>query len=182
LLIYYQKTVGIKGVRALSILFLLLFLAYFFLPENLSDRFKTEDKARQNELLNMFSQLTYDEWIFGRGLGGEYHSAKDGIVERINEDGVEVKSTLHIGFGDSILKGGLILFILISLHGISLIIKNLNRIKLISNEQFVGLAFLITFLLFRLIEGGLTPGSIFNAVLFGMSLGILENNKDIRIK
>jgi hypothetical protein len=182
LLIYYQTTAEKKGIRALAILFVFLFLAYFFLPENLSDRFKTEDKARQNELANMFSQLSYDEWIFGRGLGGEYNSGVDGIYERINQKGVEVKSTLHLGFGDSILKGGLILFSLISLHGISLIIKNLNRIKLISKEQFAGLGFLITFLLFRFIEGGISPGSIFNAVLFGMSLGVLENNKDIRIK
>ena len=140
------------------------------------------EKLKNEDRPNVFKQIATARELGDLRENSEYHSAKDGIVERINEDGVEVKSTLHIGFGDSILKGGLILFILISLHGISLIIKNLNRIKLISNEQFVGLAFLITFLLFRLIEGGLTPGSIFNAVLFGMSLGILENNKDIRIK
>lgn len=161
-------------LRITSLFIVVVLLVVLFFPQNLMERFKTNDDSRQEELLNMFSQLNVLEMLVGRGLGGEFISANNGVVERIDSDGNGVKSTLHIGIGDTVLKGGLFFLSLISFHIIYLFSRLLLNIKKCSQEQFTAFCLLICFVTFRFIEGGITPGAIFNGMLFGLCIGILE--------
>lgn len=166
-----------SGLGSLGLIFTLMmgvFLFYQYLPENLVERFKSEDSSRQNELLRMLNDLNVLEALFGKGLGGEYATESNGVFERLNSSGVRVKSTLHIGIGDPLLKGGFILFIAIFTHLILVLKFGLINIRKIGDIGFTAFIFLLVFALYRLIEGGLTPGAIFNAFCFGISLGALD--------
>jgi hypothetical protein len=163
-----------KGISSLFLLISFIVFSYFLIPNDLSERFKTEDNSRQEEFLGMINQLSGQELIFGKGLGSEYKVSNYGVTERINENNIEVKSSLHIGIGDSILKGGVILFSIILFHFLyvmNLVLKNYKNLNI---EEFASFCFLSVFVLFRLIEGGITPGTIFSAFCFGISLGTLE--------
>jgi hypothetical protein len=152
-------------------------VALLFTPEALKDRFKTEDTSRQDEASGMLAQLTPLEMLFGRGLGGIYYVEEGSIIESINDEGRPVSSNMHIGAIYPILKGGIILFFLIFYHIFTTVYRNVKRLKNLSKEGLSCLVFLIVYSLFRLIEGPVSPGSIFDALLFGMSLGYLNRNK-----
>jgi hypothetical protein len=177
IILVYIRGVDKKAVRTLLLLFAFIAFSYFAIPKDLAERFKTEDNARQNELKGMLEQLTPLQLIFGKGLGGEYIADLEGVSERTNNSGAYVKSTLHIGFGDSILKGGLILFSLIFIHFLYVFNLVMKNYKSLTPQEFVSISFLVVFLIFRLIEGGLTPGSIFSAFCYGISFGTLEQIK-----
>jgi hypothetical protein len=162
--------------RYITILLLFVFVFIYFLPEDLVARFESTELAQQSrpdELFWMLSQLNVFEILFGRGLGGEYMVASTGIVGYV-KDGQELSTVLHIGAGYPILKGGVLLFILITSHIIFVIRKGLREVKTLTREQLVSLSFLIVFIASRFIEGPISPGSLFNGVLYGMSLGCLE--------
>ncbi|MFT5213162.1 MAG: hypothetical protein ACI9WV_000879 [Patiriisocius sp.] len=157
-------------------------VALLFTPEALINRFKTEDTSRQDEASAMLAQLTPLEMLFGRGLGGIYYVEEGGIVQSINEEGRAVSANMHIGAIYPILKGGALLFFLIFYHIISTVIRNIKRVKKLSKEGLTSLIFLIVYSLFRLIEGPFSTGAIFDALLFGMSLGCLNRNKNYGFK
>ena len=148
-----------------------------YTPEGLKERFKTKDTARQDESLGMLSQLNPLEFVFGRGLGGYYNVQRGGVVQYINNDGKEVSSIIHIGAAYPILKGGLLLFFLIFYHILKTVYISLKKIKKLSEEELSCLVFLIVYSVFRLIEGPFSLGAIFDALLFGMSLGYLNRSK-----
>ena len=126
----------------------------------------------------MLTQLTPLELIIGRGLGGTYYVKEGGIVQSINKEGKPVNAILHIGAFYPILKGGGVLFFLVFYHILSTVFRNIKRIKKLSKEGLTSLVFLIVYSLFRMIEGPISTGSIFDALLFGMSLGYLNKNKN----
>ena len=189
------------SVRAISILILALFIKmklstnnYAFIkqifvfitlgivilsytPEGLKERFNTQDTARQNEALGMFTQLNPLEFVIGRGLGGYYNVQRGGIVQYTNNEGKELSSIMHIGAAYPILKGGLLLFFLIFYHILKTVYISFRRIKELSEEELSCLVFLIVYSVFRLIEGPFSLGAIFDALLFGMSLGYLNRSK-----
>lgn len=160
-----------------NILYLVIIIVftYLIIPEKLNDRFRNSDNERYTELYNMISQQSNLEILFGKGLGGEYNVLDGQVVERINNLNNNVKSTLHVGVGDTYLKGGVLFFLLIFFHFSAILIKSLKNLRLLNTQQFVSLSFLLVFILFRIIEGGLTTGSIFNAFCYGFSFGTLDN-------
>jgi hypothetical protein len=173
LTLYFTKnTKNIFGTIVVMITFIIG--GYFAIPEDLAERFRTEDTSRQSELGEMTSQLNGVEWIIGKGLGGEYNSGLFGVSERKDVLGYDVKSTLHIGYGDALLKGGFLLFSLILFHFLIIVRNALLNISNCEPYQLVAMGFLIVFMLFRLIEGGLTPGTTMNAFCYGMSLKAIE--------
>ena len=125
----------------------------------------------------MLSQLNPLEFVFGRGLGGYYNVQRGGVVQYINNDGKEASSIIHIGAVYPILKGGLLLFFLIFYHILKTVYISLKKIKKLSEEELSCLVFLIVYSVFRLIEGPFSLGAIFDALLFGMSLGYLNRSK-----
>jgi hypothetical protein len=169
-----SKKSQIRNLGIIISMLISLFIFFKFMPENLVERFLTEDISRQVEFQNMLSSLNYVEVLFGRGLGGEFVVGTDGVSERVNKYGRDVKSTLHIGIGDSILKGGLVLFFAILSHVFVVLKFGLFNIRRIGDIGFTAFVFLLVFVIFRLIEGGLTPGSVFNAFGYGLSLGALD--------
>jgi len=175
-LLYINKSYSRNFGLIISLL-IGLFIFYSFIPEDLVERFYTEDKSRQVELVGMLSNLNSVEVFFGKGLGGEFLVGGDGVSERLNKYGREVKSTLHIGIGDAILKGGLVLFFAIFSHVFVALKFGLSNIKRINNIGLTAFVFLLVFTIFRLIEGGLTPGAVFNAFGFGLSLGALDRQR-----
>jgi hypothetical protein len=165
--------------------FLFLFLGitiYLYTPEALIKRFEVKDTARQDEAKNMLSQLSPLDFIIGRGLGGEYYVKNDGVVESINEDGKPVNTKVHIGLTYPILKGGIFLFSLILYHIFLTVYNGLKNLNSLNNKELTCLVFLIIYSVFRIIEGPLTTGSIFDALLFGMSLGCLNKRQEVYYK
>jgi hypothetical protein len=180
--IYYVKALNKKN-NILIITLIGIIVSIFYFPSDLSDRFKSEDNARQLELINMFSQLNGFEIIFGRGLGGTHEIIADGISDGVSETGKLTSSFLHIGAGLPVLKGGVILFILIFAHYFILIVKNFNRLRFINSKQITALIFLFSFSVFRFIEGTISPGSLVNSFLLGLSIGVLEvSDKNVNSK
>jgi hypothetical protein len=171
-----------SSIRQLFTIIIIVIGALFFTPGALVDRFNTKDTARQDEVKNMYSQLSAIELLFGRGLGGHYDVEQGGIVQYISDDGKDVNSLLHIGFAYPILKGGFLLFFLIFYHIVKTVYINLKIINKLSKEELSSLAFLIVYSVFRLIEGPFSTGAIFDALLFGMSLGCLNRNKNYGFK
>jgi hypothetical protein len=145
-------------------------------PEAIKERFNTKDTTRQDESLGMLSQLNPLEFVFGRGLGGYYNVHRGGIVQYTNNEGKDVSSIIHIGAAYPILKGGFLLFFLIFYHILKTVYISFMRIKKLTEEELSCLVFLIIYSVFRLIEGPFSLGAIFDALLFGMSLGYLNRN------
>tara|TARA_R110002049_G_scaffold125367_1_gene280973 strand:- start:12722 stop:13978 length:1257 start_codon:yes stop_codon:yes gene_type:complete len=164
----------IKQFFAFIVIGVLVSLA---IPKALLDRFETKDSARQDEAKVMLTHLSPLEIIIGKGLGGTYYVEQGGIVQSINEEGRAISANMHIGAFYPILKGGLLLFFLIFYHILSTVFRNIKRVQKLSKEGLASLIFLIVYSVFRLIEGPISPGSIFDALLFGMSLGYLNRNK-----
>ncbi len=169
----------VKQFFAFAVIGIVISLA---IPKALLDRFETKDSARQDEAKGMLTQLTPLEFVIGRGLGGTYYVEQGGIVQSINEEGRAVTANMHIGAFYPILKGGGVLFFLICYHVLSTVFRNIKRIKKLSKEGLTSLIFLIVYSVFRLIEGPISPGAIFDALLFGMSLGYLNRNKNYGFK
>lgn len=163
-------------VKQIFVLVTLGVLILFYTPETLKERFASTDTARQDESLGMLSQLNPLEIVFGKGLGGDYYVQRGGIVQYINHEGREVSSMVHIGAAYPILKGGLLLFFLIFYHITKTVYRSLLRIKKLSKEELTCLIFLTIYSLFRLIEGPVSLGAVFDALLFGISLGYLNRN------
>lgn len=155
-------------------LLLILITAFLFVPDELLARFQTEDNARQREAFIMLSQLNLSEWIFGRGLGGYYYMDSGAGLIEVNSDGELGKHILHIGALYPILKGGLVLAFFIYVHVIGSVRKGFSQIKHLNEYQLSALVFLTVYSLFRIIEGPISPGSIFDGFLFGLSLGLLN--------
>jgi hypothetical protein len=151
-----------------------LILFYLVIPEQLVERFSSDDGSRPDELINMFSQMNPVELVFGKGLGGEYIS-DNGIYDYLSPDAREMRTTVHIGAAYPILKGGLLLFSLIFSHLIILLIKSFKHVRAFSDKEIASFGFLVIFLVFRFVEGPMNSTSIFNAIMFGMSIGWLEN-------
>ncbi|MEQ6123443.1 hypothetical protein AAON49_04510 [Pseudotenacibaculum sp. MALMAid0570] len=168
-------------IRQIFLLGTIASLMFVFTPEALVKRFQTKDTARQDEAVQMISQLSVYELLIGRGLGGDYVVNQGGIVQFIDNKGKPVSTSVHIGAVYPILKGGFFFFFLVLFHILSTVYKSAIRIKELSSRELSCLVFLIIYSLFRLIEGPLTPGSVFDALLFGMSLGYL-NRKSENIK
>ena len=154
----------------------IIIVGFLFTPEALMDRFETDDTSRQDEFVGMLTELNPLELVVGRGLGGYYYVQNGGVVQYINDDGKNVNSLLHIGVGYPILKGGFLFFFLIFYHILKTVYRSLIRIKKLSIEELSCLVFLIVYSVFRLIEGPPSAGAIFDALLFGMSLGYLNRN------
>lgn len=169
----------IKQFFAFAVIGIVISLAT---PKALLDRFEIKDSARQDEAKGMLTQLTPLEFLIGRGLGGTYYVENGGIVQSINEEGRAISANMHIGAFYPILKGGFLLFVLICYHIMTTVIRNIKRIQKLSKEGLASLIFLIVYSVFRLIEGPISPGSIFDALLFGMSLGYLNTNKNYILK
>lgn len=168
------RTIVTGRIRSIALgllsTFIILITFYYLLPNALLQRFQQQDTARQDEALNMISQLSSIELIFGKGLGGEFQVEKGGIVQFINEQGAEVNTTLHIGAAYPMLKGGLLLWGIIFVHILYVISKGLARLGSLEDYQLASLTYLIVYCTFRAIEGPITPGSIFDAFLLGYSL------------
>lgn len=171
---FFKKRNFIFSLRIIFILVFIFLLYIYLIPQDLIDRFNTDDTSRQDEFLAMIRNSNFIQLIFGKGFGGEFTPVFDGVFENVRSS-TYLKSTLHIGVGDTILKGGLVFFVLIFLH----IFKNLqfgfNYLNKLNEYGKASFVFLFVFSVFRLIEGGLTPGSIFNAYCYGVSLGYLDS-------
>jgi hypothetical protein len=155
---------------------LLMGLVIANLPEELVDRFKTEDTARQEESADALRSFNPLEHIFGRGLGGWYElSDGPGVIENFfGPEKKSGKSTTHIGIVYVYLKGGLILFILILLHVLILILRGFFRFKKFGKLEQMSWIYLVIYSIFRLIEGPMSSGAIFDACLFGLAIGRLD--------
>lgn len=157
-----------------------LYLTVIFLtPDNLLDKFQTKDISRQAEARIMLEQFDAFELVFGRGLGG-YYLLDDGagLIE-VNTQGDLGKHILHIGFFYPILKGGLLLFFVVFAHIIRSLLKGYRQLRRADPYTHSGFVFILVYSLFRLIEGPISPGVVFDGFLFGLSLGLL-NKKVVR--
>lgn len=164
-----------KGlVRIIPVVILLLFLFYLVLPQSLIDRFKNDDGSRPDELVNMVLQFNPVEAFIGKGLGGAYVS-DNGIYDYIDlNGGSEMRSTVHIGIAYPFLKGGIFFLILVCLHLGNVIVSAYKYKKHFTNVEIASFGFLLVFCLFRLIEGPINAVTVFNGIMFGMSIGNLE--------
>lgn len=177
--IYGDTRIFLKlfGIFALTVLVL-----FYFMPPDLIIRFKTEDHARQEEAINMFTQLSPLEHLVGKGLGGYYNLDRGGGIITINNKGQQGKYVTHIGAAYPYLKGGILFFLLVVTHVAQTIIYAFIHLKRLNRYQQASLLFLIVYSVFRLIEGPFSPGAIFDATLFGMSMGCLNIGKNMSRK
>lgn len=148
---------------------------YYFIPQELLLRFQTTDNARQEEALLMLNQLDLFELLFGRGLGGSFY-LQDGAGLISLGDGKMGKYILHIGILYPILKGGIILAFGIYLHVFGKVRWAWRNLNSLDYGQLASVTFLLAYSLFRLIEGPISPGVVFDTFLFGFSLGMLRGD------
>lgn len=146
------------------------FLSIFTVPDALYARFMTLESVRQNESMAMLEQMSTLQHIFGKGLGGYFFPAVDGVQKNLSSGQI----ITHIGIAYPYLKGGLVLTIVISYIYFGAVIRGLFSLKRLTPEQRAGLCFLIVYGVFRLIEGPFSTGMIFDGVLLGLSLGVLS--------
>ena len=146
------------------------FLSVFTVPEALYARFMTLESVRQNESIAMFEQMSTLQHIFGKGLGGYFFPAIDGV----HRTGLSGQIITHIGIAYPYLKGGLVLTIVIIYIYFGAVIRGLFSLKRLTPEQRAALCFLIVYGVFRLIEGPFSTGMIFDGVMLGFSLGALS--------
>lgn len=154
---------------------------YYLIPEELLVRFQTSDTARQEEAFLMIDQLDGFELLFGRGLGGSFY-LKDGAGLISLGEGKMGKYILHIGILYPILKGGIILALGIYMHVFTKIHWAWRNLNQLTSYQLSAFTFLLVYSIFRLIEGPFSPGVVFDAFLFGFSLGMLRRDYYYPIK
>lgn len=172
-LLMFKRGESVAIFRYFGFIVVLGFLLTYAMPDGLIERFKTEDTSRQNEFKNMMESASVIELIIGKGLGGSYPS--DNLYDYIAQDGSLRRVTVHIGYGFALLKGGILLCILIFFHVMGGVVLALRRLKELNNIQFVSVAFLIVYSVYRFIEGSPSTGQVFDGVLFGMALGCLDD-------
>jgi hypothetical protein len=161
-------------IKVIPIVLLLLCAFYFVLPQGLIDRFKDDDGSRPDELLNMIYQFNLIELLIGKGMGGAYIS-DNGIYDYVDmQNGNEMRTTVHIGLAYPLLKGGILFVLLIFSHISIILVKAFKYLRYSTSIEIASYGFLFVFSLFRLIEGPINAVSIFNGVMFGMSIGSLE--------
>jgi len=180
ILAYFNNRVKNKSIipRLIGVMLITMVL-YFLIPFNLMEKFDQKDVARQEESLAAIKSFTPLEHLFGRGLGGWYaYSEGAGIVENFyGPNKVSGKDITHIGITYPYLKGGLILFFLIFFHIVNVVLYGLRNISKMTYIELSCLSFLIVYSLFRLVEGPVSTGAIFDGTLFGLTLGRLEYYK-----
>lgn len=148
---------------------------YLLIPDNLLLRFQTTDTARQDEAIAMLNQLGVFELLFGRGIGGSFYLNEGaGLVSL--KDGQMGKYILHIGVLYPILKGGIILAIGIYAQIFNKVLWAWRNLKALGYGQLASLTFLVVYSVFRLIEGPISPGVVFDAFLLGFSIGMLRRD------
>ncbi len=174
---YYKSVVDQKSLapRILAMAFF-CFLLYISLPSSLMERFGEKDTSRQEETLQALTSFTPLEHVFGRGLGGWYALPEGaGVVENFyGPNKVSGKDITHIGITYPYLKGGLLLVFLIALHLITVVVFSFKHISKLTYIELACVCFLIVYTLFRLVEGPISTGALFDTTLFGMTLGRLE--------
>ena len=144
----------------------------------MAENFISKSIFREYDIRGIVDETLFQNcaYLIGKGLGGDYYVAQGGIVETINNKNQAISRVLHIGATYSILKGGIFLFLIIFLHIFRTIYYNLRRVKYLNERELTCLCFLLVYSIFRLIEGPISPGAIFDATLYGMSLGVLNLN------
>lgn len=175
---WYRKQRKDFIIRIIVGLVLLFGAVSLFAPKNLVDRFQKEDTSRQSEAISMLEQFNLGEVIIGRGLGGHYLLEEGAGLISVNEQGDLGKHILHIGFLYPYLKGGLVLFTLVLFHVFRSIYRGVRRFKQLHPNQFGALIYIVVYALFRLIEGPISPGMVFDGFLFGTSLGLLNQRQN----
>jgi hypothetical protein len=107
-------------------------------------------------------------------MGGAYIS-DNGIYDYVDmQNGNEMRTTVHIGLAYPLLKGGILFVLLIFSHISIILVKAFKYLRYSTSIEIASYGFLFVFSLFRLIEGPINAVSIFNGVMFGMSIGSLE--------
>jgi len=160
-----------RSFQMLMIFLVIGFSSYFVIPDDLISRFANDDASRPNEAFHMLRQFSLLDYIFGRGLGGIYIS-DNGIFDMLGKH--EYRHILHIGALYPLLKGGILLFILLSILLLNILIKSFKHRRNFTAIEHSCFGFLVIFLLFRWIEGPITTTTAFNGIMFGLSLGRLE--------
>ena len=158
------------------VIFIIIGSFIAFMPRGLKDRFGNGDTSRQEETISMLSQLSSFELFVGKGLGGWFELEDGGGIIKLH-NGKSGKHIVHIGLAYPILKGGLLLLLLISMHYIYALGIGVSNFYTMSFEEHACLAFLFVYGAFRLIEGPFSPGALFDGICFGYSIGRLYGKK-----
>lgn len=180
-LIFFTKFIPyrVKSENVLISVFFIfggVLLMPFFLETQFGNRFVEGDYyARFIELKMAFRDFSLLEWIFGRGLGGFYepdsYSEYRFVSYVASSTGAIGKAATHIGLAYPILKGGLLLFTIIFFQILRLPIRFLDTEWMQDPMNRFAIIFLAVYCITRIIEGPLTPGAAYEAIMFGLCMG-----------
>jgi hypothetical protein len=163
----------LSGVLLICIAFSLYALSSHEAFSLLIGRYRTSESVseidRVQEAEAMISDLSWWEFLVGRGMGGSYTAPEGWMsgLEVVSDEGELGRAHLHMGFLEPLLKGGLVL---VAVYGsfFVLVVWPKRRAWYDNDYNLAGLLILLVYGLFLSVEGAPTFAAPSSAMLVGL--------------